>query len=227
MPLKAVLFDFDGTLGNTLSLCLRAAHLALEPILGRKITDEEILAAFGPSEEGAIRNIVPPEIYQNSLNAYVKMCRDLLPEYPDLFPGIREILLELKQRGIILGLVTGRGRITCDDALKFYGIFDWFDQIEGGIETGPSKPAGLNRILKNFVLKPEETVYVGDSTCDILACREVGIPVIAVAWAPTANPAQLADEAPDELFHSVSELHEWLRRNLPQMDSSFEHDRPT
>lgn len=215
MSIKAVLFDFDGTLGNTLSLCLRAAHLALEPLLGRAVTDKEILASFGPSEEGAIRQIVPPQIYRIALDAYVKMCRELLPDYPDLFPGIREILINLKQRGFILGVVTGRGRITCDDALRFYGIFDWFDQIEGGVESGPSKPAGLTRIMTNFNLKPEEAVYVGDSPCDIQACREVGIPVLAAAWAPTADSDELTAEAPDALFHTVQELKVWLDENLP------------
>ncbi len=219
MSIKAVLFDFDGTLGNTLSLCLRAAHLALEPLLGRAVTDEEILASFGPSEEGAIRKIVPPEIYQRSLDAYVRMCRELLPDYPELFPGVREILLNLKQRGFILGVVTGRGRITCDDALQFYGIFDWFDQIETGVESGPSKPACLNRIMAHFNLKPEEAVYVGDSPCDIQACREVGISVLAAAWAPTTDVGKLIAESPDALFHTVQELNVWLDKNLPSFAS--------
>lgn len=214
MKLKAALFDFDGTLGDTLALCLKAAHLAVEPLLGRAVSDSEILATFGPSEEGAFRKLVPPEIYDSALSAYVSRCRDLLLEFPELFPGIRELLHDLKKRGLILGLVTGRGRLTCDDALKFYGIFDLFDQIEVGEEAGPNKPKCFARILNRFQLNPLETVYVGDSPSDIWACRETGIPVLAAAWASTASAEELAEHSPDRIFLKVEELQKWFTEVL-------------
>ncbi|MBQ4142851.1 MAG: HAD family hydrolase [Thermoguttaceae bacterium] len=209
-PLKAVIFDFDGTLGDTLALCLEAAHRTAEPLLGRKVTDAEILATFGPSEEGAFRKLVPPELYETALEAYIAKCRELLAEYPSLFPGIREILDDLKRSGMILGLVTGRGKRTCDDALKFYGIFDLFDQIEPGIESGPSKPQGLTRILEHFGLSPEEAVYVGDAPSDVTACREVGIPILGAAWASTAETDDISVWNPNAVLHSVAELRAWL-----------------
>ncbi len=106
--------------------------------------------------------------------------------------------------------MTGRGKRTCDDALRFYGIFDLFDQIEPGIETGPSKPQGLTRILEHFGLLPEEAVYVGDAPSDVIACREVGIPILGAAWASTAETDDISVCAPDAVLHSVSDLREWL-----------------
>lgn len=212
--LKAVIFDFDGTLGDTLALCLNAAHRVVEPLLGRAITDDEILRTFGPSEEGAFRQLVPPHLYERALIGYVTECRRLLGEFPDLFPGVREILADLKERGLILGLVTGRGKMTCDDALKFYGIYELFDQIEPGIETGPSKPVGLKRILTRFSLHPEETVYVGDAASDILACRQVGIPILSAVWASTAALEAVETGKPDVILRSIAELKAWLERRL-------------
>ncbi len=212
--LKAVIFDFDGTLGDTLALCLTAAHRVVEPMLGRKITDEEILATFGPNEEGAFRKLVPQEIYEEALNAYIHECKRLLSFWPDLFPGVRELLHELKRRGLILAVVTGRGRKTCDDALKFYGIYDLFDQIETGIETGPSKPLGLRRILENFRLTPLETVYIGDAPGDISACREVGVPIFSAAWASTAKLEPLMNLNPDAIFQDISALQTQLEKMM-------------
>ena len=57
--LKAVLFDLDGTIGNTLPLCITAFRESIEPLAGRSLTDEEIVRTFGPSEEGTIAVLLP------------------------------------------------------------------------------------------------------------------------------------------------------------------------
>lgn len=57
--LKAVLFDFDGTVGNTLPLCIAAFQKAITPLAGRSFSEREIVATFGPSEEGTIRALIP------------------------------------------------------------------------------------------------------------------------------------------------------------------------
>jgi len=52
--IKALIFDLDGTLANTLPLCVAAFRKSVEPLLDRAISDEKIIATFGPSEEGTI-----------------------------------------------------------------------------------------------------------------------------------------------------------------------------
>lgn len=57
--IKAVIFDLDGTIGNTLPLCIKAFRSSIEPLINPKITDSEIIETFGPYEEGTLLALAP------------------------------------------------------------------------------------------------------------------------------------------------------------------------
>ncbi len=208
--LKAVIFDFDGTIGDTLGLCIEAFKKVIEPLTHRTYTAEEVMATFGPNEEGTIRNVVP-EHYEEALKGYIREYSVLHNNYPGPFPGIIDILNYLKKRGCIIALVTGKGKMSCDISLKYYKMQDTFDWIETGSPLGPCKPTGIRRVLDHFQLLPKEAVYVGDVPSDITASREVGIPIISAAWSSTARPEELVKYKPD-----------WLCSNVDQMKTILE-----
>lgn len=62
--ISAVIFDLDGTLANTLPLCIRAFRASIEPLANRALSDQEIIATFGPSEEGTIMKLAPDHYEQ-------------------------------------------------------------------------------------------------------------------------------------------------------------------
>ena len=72
--LKAVIFDFDGTVCDTLPLCIAAFRKSIEPLAGRRFSDQEITATFGPSEEGTIRALIP-EFYEQDAGAVISRWR--------------------------------------------------------------------------------------------------------------------------------------------------------
>ena len=223
---KAVLFDLDGTLGDTLPLCVSAFHRAMEPMLGRSLTDEEILATFGPSEEGTVTILLetderfrrlPPEERrvreEEALDAYLRWYRELHSTFsPRPFEGMVELLHRLKAAGIVLGLVTGKGPKSCAISLAEYGIADLFDQVETGSPAMLDKPAGIRRILDRRGIRPEEAVYVGDMPSDIRAARSVGMEPLAAAWASTARRDDLLQENPPAVIDTVADL---ARRLFP------------
>ena len=221
---KAVLFDFDGTLGDTLPLCVEAFHRAMEPILGRTLTDGEILATFGPSEEGTTAILLEqngiaattsageksPE-YQRGLADYFRWYEELHPTLsPRPFAGIPELLRQLKAAGIVLGLVTGKGPVTCELSLKQYDMAGVFDAVETGYEQGLRKPDGIGRILDRFKIAPSETIYVGDMPSDVAAARSCGVETLAAAWASTACRDDLAAAEPLAVIDSVADLRSFL-----------------
>ena len=214
--LKAVFFDFDGTLGDTLKLCVDAFRQALEPLTGRRYTDEQIVSTFGPSEEGTITRFLPPEQYQEGLDRYFHWYEKLHEESPKPFPGLDELLHGLKKAGIFVALVTGKGPVTCALSLKKYGIEDLFDAIEPGSPEGPCKPDAMRRIFERFALRPDETLYVGDMPSDVAAAREVGVETLAVAWASTADQEALRRENPLALFTRVDDLRDFLEQQIGQ-----------
>lgn len=215
---KAVLFDLDGTLANTLPLCIAAFRSAIEPATGAALSDDDIIATFGPSEEGTIRALAPQH-YEACVAAYLAHYEALHPRWPDLFVGMRALLQDLRARGVRLGLVTGKGATSTRLSLSQFGLDDCFERIETGSPDGPRKPAALRDVLAAWQLAPEEAVYIGDAPSDVTAARAVGMPVVGAAWADTTDAAALAAMAPDYLAASVDALRDWLAPRLAAPDS--------
>ena len=151
-----------------------------------------------------------PEFYEQGVADYLKHYRDLHAMCPAPFGGIPELLRELRRKHVITALVTGKGRRSCDISLAYYGFAELFDVVETGSPSGPDKPEGIRRVLKQFRLKEEEAVYVGDAPSDIQSARTAGIPVISAAWAPSAEPEVLLSLKPDRIFYSVADFRSYL-----------------
>lgn len=209
MTIKGVLFDFDGTLADTLPLCIRAFRSSIEPRLGRSISDAEIMATFGPSEEGTIQALIP-DAFDAGVAAYLAHYEQYHGDYPDLFPGVSELLTSLNKQGTKLALVTGKGQHSAALSLDFYQLTPYFSAFGYGDRQRNSKARNIGRIVDEWGLPHEQVLYVGDAPSDIVACREAGVPVAAAAWATTAEPAELEKLKPDALFHSVDSFRTWL-----------------
>lgn len=208
--IKAVIFDLDGTLANTLPLCIAAFRKSIEPLINRPVSDHEIIETFGPSEEGTIMALAPTH-YEEGVTAYLKHYEALHQMCPNPFEGIRELLVVLQNRLIRLAMVTGKGKFSTDISLKYLGLDHFFEMIETGWVNGPRKADGIQNVLNQWVdIKKDEVLYIGDAPSDIEASRKVGIPVIAAAWAETAEPEKLKPLQPDEIFYSVRDFDNWL-----------------
>jgi phosphoglycolate phosphatase/pyrophosphatase PpaX len=208
--IKAIIFDLDGTLANTLPLCISAFRKSIEPLISREVSDEEIIATFGPSEEGTI-DALAPDFYDKGVADYITHYTALHDMCPAVFNGMPGILETLKSKGIRTAMVTGKGRASAEISLERFGITPYFELLETGIRTGPSKPEGIKAILNVWEdLAKDEVIYIGDAPSDITACREAGIPIVAAAWAETAEPEKLIPLQPDELFYTVPEFAAWL-----------------
>jgi phosphoglycolate phosphatase-like HAD superfamily hydrolase len=213
MNIKAVIFDLDGTLANTLPLCIAAFRAAIEPLAARKISDEEIIATFGPSEEGTVMALAPHD-FDKGVADYLQFYEQLHLMCPEPFEGMKELLTMLQQRNIRISMVTGKGKLSAELSLEKFGLTHFFEQVEAGIKSGPSKPEGIQRILDSYIgIKNEEVIYVGDAPSDIDACRKVGIPIVAAAWAETAEPEKLIPLNPDYLFYTLTDFEHWLFQN--------------
>lgn len=133
---------------------------------------------------------------------------------PSPFDGIPELLEWLRACGIIIALVTGKGRRSCSISLEQYGIARFFDLVETGSPEGPCKPEGIRAVLDRFLLKPEEAIYVGDTASDVASARSAGVPAVAAAWAETADRETLRRAGADQLFPTIPAFREWLENSL-------------
>ncbi len=211
--LKTVIFDLDGTIGDTLPLCVTAFKRAIEPLGGVTLTPREIISHFGPSEEGVIRELFPDR-YEEALELFINSYRELHDMAPKPFDGITDLLAFLKSKGIKNTIVTGKGMCTLQITLEKYGIASYFDMLEAGSPEGPCKAAKIRKILDELGITAQEALYVGDALTDITESREVGVEVASAAWASTAEPELLEQMNPGHVFDSVAGLRAYLEQKL-------------
>src|SRR5215217_5406849 len=134
--IKAVIFDLDGTLGNTLPLCISAFRKSIEPLINKTLSDEEIIATFGPSEQG--------------ISSYLEFYKQLHTICPVPFDGIEELLIALKNKSVKIAMVTGKGKHSTEISLEQFGNAEYFEAIETGVASGPRKAEGIQIILDQF-----------------------------------------------------------------------------
>lgn len=211
--IKLVGFDLDGTIGDTIPLCLGAYQKAVGPYLQRDLTEEEIKRAFGLNEEGMTRLIVGDD-WEKALNDFNRAYEQMHFLCPRPFDGIAELIGDLKKNGLLVALITGKGEDTCAITLKQFGLQECFDRIETGSPDRNRKAEAMDELLEHYGLHPDEMVYIGDVVSDITACREAGVTCLSAAWASSALPFadQLEALNPGNVIHSVGELRDRLEK---------------
>lgn len=209
MKFKTIIFDLDGTIADTLPLCIAAFKKSIEPLLGAELSETEIVATFGPSEEGTIRKLIPAQ-EAAGVKAYLEHYEQLHHTCPEPFAGIKELLDFLQGKNVQLAMVTGKGIHSTHLSLKQFGLEKYFEVLETGSPEGPSKISGIRKVLERLNADKDETLYVGDAPSDITSCREAGIRIAAAAWASTTDGGSLLDYKPDWIFYSVDGFESWL-----------------
>ena len=209
MPLRGVIFDLDGTVADTLPVCFAAFREVFQDALGRDYSDQEVRAMFGPAEEGILRSLIPHD-WERRLEQYLAAYQRLHSLCPEPFPGMRAAIGTLRQRGVRLGIVTGKGPRSAAISLQELGLDGIFEPVQAGSPNGGVKPDAMRRVLDSWGLAPNEVASLGDARPDIESSRQLGMTSLAAAWATTANFEMLSALAPDAIFQRVEEFHDWI-----------------
>ncbi len=207
--LKGVIFDLDGTLADTLPLCINSFQLAIEEITGIKYPESVIISYFGKTEEGIAQSLAP-ERWKDCFNAYNRIYKENHHLYPMLFNGVKEILDFLKENNYKIAMVTGKGKISADITLDYFGIKKYFEFIETGSTKGIIKDKCIKKILNNWQIPASQIIYIGDQPSDIIYSRKAGVYPVAVTWASTTNSELLKQESPYKIFDKIEEFKDWL-----------------
>ena len=192
-PIRAVLFDLDGTLIDTLP-DLHAAACAMLNDLGRPpLPLESIRAYVGRGIPNLIKRVLanslhvaedpnppPPEAvasyrrhyaHENGRNAKV-------------YPGVLEGLASLRAQGVPLGVVTNKADTFIQPLLEQTGLSGYFEVLVGGDRLPKVKPDPMPLVWAcgRLGVSPAETLFIGDSINDALAARAAGCPVFLLPY---------------------------------------------
>lgn len=204
----------DGTLVSSLSLIHHCESEISEKYVGRGLTLEDVISKFGPPARTIIREITG-SLSAETQNAAVKDYYDCysrnVPKKILVFPGIPDLLRRIRNSGKRLALMTGVEKVMMQFTLKPFGLTTYFEELvtADDVERGKPDPEGILLALKRLGVRPNESIYVGDSPADIIAGKRAGVSTGAALWSPE-NRGDPTAENPDYEFRSVQQLEDFL-----------------
>ena len=210
MTIKLVIFDFDGTLADSIPLIVHAFQRTCRTMGHPVPTTDEVRAAFGPCEEGIFQRLMPDrwhEAMRAFLREYEQAHVQLLPTP---FDGVRDMLAGLRERGVATALVTGKGPSTAAVSLARLDLLDEFDHLRTGSPEGDIKHELIPEVAREAGLAPAQCAYVGDAGGDMRAARQSGALAVGAAWSPTARPEELRAAGADIVFSRFEDFVHWL-----------------
>lgn len=194
---KAVVFDLDGTLLNTLEDLCDSVNYGLEKCGMPKRTLEEIRHFVGNGVEKLIERAIPEKatkdeerrVLASFKEHYARHCNDKT----DLYPGIRELLAELKNRGYLMAVVSNKLQSGVDALKEIYFKND-LEIAVGGRDHMPKKPEPdmVYEALRQLGVTKEDAIFIGDSEVDIATAKNAGMACITVAWGFRTREEQMA-----------------------------------
>ncbi|MFX3617012.1 MAG: HAD family hydrolase [Sporolactobacillus sp.] len=214
MKLRTVLFDFDGTLANTLPLTIHGMQYVFKTFDERTIRDDEVIAMFGPPEDGMIsENFRHKDRIAEAIDCYFSIYTKEHQDYVENNSDILKLLQELKEQHIPVGVITGKSRrsyLLSEKALGFQGLFS---HVITGDEAAAPKPdpQGILQTLELFQADPASSIYIGDSNIDVLAGKAAGIHTAAVQWLPMSQSSDFP-AAPDYYWTDVNPFIALLKK---------------
>lgn len=185
--IKAVIFDLDGTLLDTLQDLANAVNAALAENHMPVRTVEEVRSFVGNGVRNLMTKAIPDgednpafeKTFADFRTYYAEHCKDFTKPYE----GIMPLLEALQQKGIQMAIVSNK----LDSAVKvlakeYFG--EYISSAIGDMEGMAKKPApdSVFKALAELGVSKEEAVYVGDSDVDIMTAMNAEMPCISVTW---------------------------------------------
>lgn len=187
MKYKAIIFDLDGTLTDTLEDLFLSVNHALQSNNLPERSLDEVRRFVGNGVRKLIERAVPedtePAILERCFDAfrthYIIHCQD----HTKLYPGIASLLTALHAKGYRMAVVSNKiqAGVTELTRLFFHGVIDVAIGEQPGIPRKP-EPDMVNAALAQLGVAPSEAVYVGDSDIDLFTASNAGLPCISVLW---------------------------------------------
>ena len=191
MNLRGLIFDLDGTLGDTLPVCFTAFRITFRHYLNRHYSDKQIRAMFGPTEEGIFQDMFP-DFWEEACAMYLSEYRRAHQNCREPFPGIPEALALLNRLGLRTAIVTGKGPGSARISLEEMGLADAFDTVEAGSPRGGIKPECMRRVLEAWGLPADQVACVGDAPSDIRSRTKSAPPPLG----PPGLPLPITSHSP-------------------------------
>ena len=189
MRYRCIAFDIDGTLLDSAPADLAGLQAALKAELGLELPAEALLNTFGmPGREILSAIGVAEEDHARVMRVWKRGKRDRAA-WMRVFPGIAETLAALRERGVLLGVVTSKRPESYAADFTPFGLDGYFDILVTCADTALHKPhpEPLYKVLERAGAGAREALYIGDSVYDRDCARAAGVDFALATWG-SAHP---------------------------------------
>jgi phosphoglycolate phosphatase len=206
-PCKAILFDFDGTLGDSYP-AITASVNHVRALHGLTPLDEaEVRPHVGRGPAYLLQHTVAAGDVDANVAAYKIHHPSVMRDGTTLFPGVAVAVNTLHRRGLKLGVCSNKPVAFTRELLEQLGLGRDFDLVLGPEDVAQPKPAPdmLLTALPRLGVRPEEALYIGDMVVDIQTARAAGVRVWVVSTGSDTRET-LEKAHPDGLLTGLAEL---------------------
>lgn len=214
---QTVLFDLDGTLTDSGLGITKAVQYALGQ-MGYAVPPRESLFSFigpplhksfqrhcGVGEEETLELVRQFRVYYNEMGGILEN---------EVYPGIRELLRDLKKAGKRLMIATSKPQAAAELVMCHFGLDEWVPEIVGGTDdTRNTKGKVIAHVLRTYGVDPETAIMVGDREHDIHGAAENGIPAIGITWG-YGDREELQNAGAVAVFDTPTETVQYILRGL-------------
>ena len=210
-----IAFDWDGTLFDSTQIIVRCIQAAVQDVGGAVPSQEAAAYVIGMALTQALAHAapdVPPEKYPELGHRYRYHYLRLQDEV-SRFEGVLPLLDDLRARGHLLAVATGKSRRGLNEALQSAQLKGVFDGSRTADETaGKPHPLMLHELMAEFGVPPERVLMVGDTTHDLQMARNAGCASLGVSYG-AHPPSEFEALGPRAVLHSAQALRHWLNEH--------------
>lgn len=188
--IKGCIFDLDGTLLNTIYALMYTTNQVLDHFGLRPVDEAHMKQFVGDGYKKQMERSLrfagdeTLEHYEESLPLYTEYFAKYCMYQVKPYEGIPELLQAMKKKGIRIAVLSNKPHARTVENIETVFGKGYFDLIYGEMPGVPKKPdpAGVNRILEQWNMAPEECLYLGDTNTDMKTGLGAGLITVGVTW---------------------------------------------
>ena len=211
MSKELIIFDFDGTLGDTRRNIVTTMQMTIAELHLPNRSEEDCAATIGLPLAGCFRTLFPDiqdELIPRCAETYRRFFNENLKTIqPEAFPGVVETLSFLHQKGFTLTIASSRSRNSLTELTRNMGIADYISYLLGAddVKEAKPKPEPVLKTLADMHYDAGETLVVGDMAVDIQMGANAGAKTCGVTWG-NGTRDELVQAGADYIIDNMEEL---------------------
>ena len=189
--INTIVFDFDGTIADTNQIILDSWQAVYRAYTGENGPEDYIISTFGEPLYASMKAAFPNHDVEETVTIYREFQKTIFRDEIKAFPGMAELIKELKAEGYKLGIATARLRESTLVGIDAMGIGEYIDALVTVEDTEKHKPdpEPVLICMEKMGSTAEETLMVGDSDFDMGSGNQAGVITVMVGWSQAAKSA--------------------------------------